>query len=226
MIEPNLHNWLTKPDVLTELQEIDPVVDDHAVPHLCYATWARNVEDPAALALVAEYEDRKISRRDMVEHMQEALNSPGPTAWTRAYMAVQLWGVGTSGRVFHTARTLADPRTPDAFAALARAVADGEESRAAGRWADHWNESFTTKFAYVVARCLDGDRPRTLIYDAVVEGRLRSVGYTFPQVSGLRYKRWRTYAGYNASLLASAEELDVRPDAIEMVLFQRESGER
>lgn len=177
MIEPNLHDWLTQPDVLTQLRQINPAVDDHAVQTRSRAIWERNVDNPAALAVVAEYEGRRISRRDLVAHMQEALDSPSPAAWTRAYMAVQLWGVGTSGYVFHTTRTLADPRTPDAFAALAQAVADGEQHRAAGRWADHWNVSFTTKFAYVAARCIDGDRPRALIYDAVVEGRLRSVGY-------------------------------------------------
>lgn len=150
-----LARWLRTPAVRSALAARDPLVDQHGVEPFRLAMWERHVEDPVALEVAAAYDGRTISRSDLARHADEALSQDSGAAWTAAYMACQLWGVGRSGRIHWTARTLRDPATPAAFASLARAVVGGEPERAAGRWADGWNQSFTTKFAYAVSKAVN-----------------------------------------------------------------------
>jgi hypothetical protein len=219
MRDEALHEWLSRIPP-AERAARDEGIDAQDVTPRPADVWSRHLDDDVALGLVREYEGRSITRRDLVDHAAEALTSDSDVAWIRAFMACQLWGVGTTGRVHHTATTLRSADTPAAFRDLARCVKDGEAHRAAGRWAPSWNRSFTTKFAYAVARALDGERPRALIYDMRVGKQLRRIGYGFPELTGPTHKPWRRYGGYIEALQASADELGCRPDTIEWLLFE------
>lgn len=214
-----LHGWLNTEPVRGALRSRDPLIDQHAVQPFDLATWRRHIADPDALGLAAEYDGRMISRGDLARHADQALKQDTDAAWVRAYMACQLWGVGRSGRIHWTARTLQDPSTPAAFASLARAVTQGEPERAAGRWADGWNRSFTTKFAYAVAKAVDNARPAALIYDDRVARRLAQIGWRPPERGTGRRKAWRRYAGYLDAIHEHAERIGCRPDTIEWILF-------
>ena len=213
-----LTRWLDRPEVLSDVRQRNPVVDGHSVTPLSLETWRRYTPHPAARRLASEYEGRTISRLDLAIHAGEALTQPDEERWVRAYMACQIWGVGTTGRVGWTGRTLADPDAPAAFAQLARAVQDGQPERAAGNWAYGWNRSFTTKFAYAVSKALNLASPAALVYDERVEKQLRRIGWRFPMTRGGRTP-WRKYAGYLDAVHAEALRLDCQPDTIEWVLF-------
>ncbi len=217
-----LRQWLSEPLVLSELRKRDPLVNGHAVKPRSSDAWTAFTPHSAAHRLVVEYDGRSICRADLAHHAAEALEQQTEDAWVRAYMACQLWGVGTTGRMHWTGRTLADPEAPARFAELAASVVDGTPERAAGRWADGWNESFTTKFAYAVGKALNDRAPTALVYDDLrVKEQLRRIGWGFP-ASGAGRISWRRYRGYLDAIHQEAERLNCRPDAIEWLLFDPE----
>ena len=213
-----LTRWLDQPEVQRELLRRDPLVDGHEVEVRTASTWKPHTPHPAAWQIVKEYGGSTISRSDLAVHAGHALAEPGEENWVRAYMACQLWGVGRSGRVGWTRKTLADPSAPAAFAALAEAVQEGQPERAADGWAYGWNRSFTTKFAYAVAKALDQTSPTALVYDKRVCEQLDRLGWQYPKTrSGpVRHRR---YAGYLDALHDEAARLGCQPDTIEWLLF-------
>lgn len=214
-----LERWLDRPAIRSAVLERDSQVLDHAVLARPATTWGRHVNHPVALSVLDEYDGALVSRRDMARHAGDALDVDTESAWVRAYMVCQLWGVGTTGRMGWTAKTLADSDAPAAFAGLAEAVRVGEPERAAGRWASGWNVSFTTKFAYAVALALDSRSPSALIYDNRLRGRLAAIGWS-PPALGTGRMAWRRYKGFLDAVSNQAVRLGCRPDTIEWVLFE------
>lgn len=219
-----LERWADRPEMRTALLERDPQVLDHAVRARPATTWRRHVTHPAALSILDEYDGALVTRRDMACHAAEALHAGSASSWVQAYMVCQLWGVGTTGRMGWTAKTLDDRHAPAAFAALAAEVQGGEPQRAAGRWAPGWNVSFTTKFAYAVALAIDIRRPTALIYEDRIRRRLAEIEWK-PPASGTGRRPWRRYEGFLESVRSQAARLACRPDTIEWVLFDTPVGQ-
>jgi hypothetical protein len=218
--EDALRSWLTEPLVEPILRARSRTVLDHDVQPRSLAVWDRHLprDQAEARAVVARSDGGRISRRDLREAAATALGQQTDAAYIRLFMTCQLWGVGTSGRMHHTATILRQPEAVQRFRDLADAVASGAPQRAAGRWGPSWRTSFTTKYAYPVALARDVDDPAALIYDDRVEGSLRHLGWPFPE-AGDGPAELRRYAGYLRALRRVADQLQVRADAIEWLLF-------
>ena len=128
-----------------------------------------------------------------------------------AFVMCQMWGGGGSGRVMaNTRRALADPPlTREALRDFADAVATDPAAAARGSLPG-WRWAFSTKLGYALTydRAVVGGRP-ALIYDSYVISSLRALGA----------EDHGGYGGYLEAVWDVAARHQVRPDALEQLLF-------
>jgi hypothetical protein len=134
-----------------------------------------------------------------------------PDALVTTFIACQIWGGGNRGRAMaHTRTAIADP---DRLRAGLSVFADGVVADAVNavdsKHLPGWGPSFSTKLGYALTfdDAKVGGRP-ALIYDDRVKASLGRLGI-----------EWSRYSGYCQLLWTAAGQLEVRPDAVEFLLF-------
>jgi hypothetical protein len=215
-----LREWLMTPLVERVLRARSEVVLSQRVRSRPLSKWDKFIPPDLHVVreVVTEFENEGVTRSHLLDFAASALESDSDNDYLRLFMVVQLWGVGRSGRMHHTGSTLAQPGVVEQFRQLAHAVRDGDPTSATGHWAEGWRTSFTTKFAYAVALAIDPAAPSALIFDERVKTTLRRLGWQWPE-SGDGDTERRGYAGYLGELHSTADEMSIRPDAIEWLLF-------
>jgi hypothetical protein len=209
-----LDRWLSRPLVADVLRHRAAHVAGHKVTPS--RRWPQYLEaDRYAYGVGERYAGHPISREMLGTAGQDAIAAPLDVRGDlllRAFVMCQMWGGGGSGRVMANTRTaLADPaRTRQVLGEFAEEVATDPTAAAAGGLRG-WSWAFSTKLGYALTYdrvTASGGRP-ALIYDSFVVNSLKLLGA----------EDHGGYRGYLEAVWSIASRHQVRPDAVEHLLF-------
>lgn len=196
------------------------------------ATWERYFPNDPDLRGICERFSGSISRADLFAYGKEAIAGDYPLR--RWFLATMMWGYGIGGRgPWRTRNMLSDAGKLERLREVIEAVCTGKLQEAYTSLKLPWcGPAFLTKFLYFVGATLE-IKPAPLILDSRVAVSLNTLAADgeflladfvrfAPHNAVARYPEG--YVRFVAALDGWATALGVRPDALELFLFDPPSS--
>ncbi len=208
-------------------------VSSHSVSYYA-STWRRHLASDTDLNVITTKYPHCITRGDLFELGREALDDSD--IMRRFFLASMIWGYGTVGYGAHrVAAMLSHPGATERIITGANLIRNGNLAgayihfRSRGGELTQFGWAFMTKFFYFLGAAANS-KPMPIILDSIVTKGMEAIAASGDLSVQQAMKLWwsnnigQQAAGYVKSVDIVNEwavTLGVRPDAIEMCLFQQ-----